>query len=166
MGVARAGSIGRSFRGAVGGRGHSGGAAQRAGGGHARQHRRAGHDHARGQRHGVAPAAGLATPAAVRPSPAISAAAPSAAPLVALASTPAPQESGFLRVVVHPYADVSVDARPVGTSPPLPPLKLTAGTHTIELSHPTFKPLLKTVTVRAGETTRVEVTLGQEAVPR
>jgi hypothetical protein len=87
--------------------------------------------------------------------------APSAPP-----PTVAPVADGLLRIVVYPYADVSVDGKAVGTSPPLPPLKLSAGTHTIELSHPTYKPLLKTVTVRPGETTRLEVTLGQEAVPR
>jgi hypothetical protein len=99
--------------------------------------------------------------AAPTPSPAAPALAPSEPP-----PTAAPAADGLLRIVVYPYADVSVDGKAVGTSPPLPPLKLPAGTHTIELSHPTYRPLLKTVTVRSGETTRLEVTLGQEAVPR
>jgi hypothetical protein len=95
------------------------------------------------------------------PSPTAVPVAPSAPP-----PTVAPAGDGLLRIVVYPYADVSVDGKAVGTSPPLPPLKLPAGTHTIELNHPTYRPLLKTVTVCPGETTRLEVTLGQEAVPR
>jgi serine/threonine-protein kinase len=98
----------------------------------------------------------------------ITAATPAPPPPAAPAAPPptVAAADGLLRIVVYPYADVSVDGKPVGTSPPLPPLKLPAGMHTIELSHPTYKPLLKTVTVRSGETTRLEVTLGQEAVPR
>jgi hypothetical protein len=65
--------------------------------------------------------------------------------------------------VVSPWADVSVGDSYVGTTP-FTPLVLSAGTYTVRLTHPDYKPLLRKVTIRGGETTRLEIDLAWEAV--
>jgi hypothetical protein len=69
----------------------------------------------------------------------------------------------LLRIIVTPYAEISIDGRVVGTSPPLAPLKLPAGTYSVRLVHPDYQPFPKRVVVRAGETTVLQVDLAQEA---
>jgi hypothetical protein len=63
-----------------------------------------------------------------------------------------------------PWAEVSLDGRPLGTTP-LKPLSLPPGTHTVRLQHPSYRPLQKRVNVRAGEVVVLEVDLGEEAFP-
>jgi PEGA domain len=58
-----------------------------------------------------------------------------------------------------------VDDSHVGTTP-LRPLALSAGSHTIQLIHPDYKVLQRKVTIRVGETTRLEIDLPWDAVPR
>jgi hypothetical protein len=60
---------------------------------------------------------------------------------------------------------VTVDGRALGTTP-LRPVSLGAGEHRVVLSHPGFKPLQKSVLIRADETTTLEVDLSYEAFPR
>ncbi|PYQ38214.1 MAG: hypothetical protein DMF77_24670 [Acidobacteria bacterium] len=80
------------------------------------------------------------------------------------AATPAPvvEATGLLQIVARPWAEVSVDGSPVGTTP-FRPLKLAAGPHTVIFTHPDYKPFRRQVTVRSGETGRLEVNLTWEA---
>jgi serine/threonine-protein kinase len=78
--------------------------------------------------------------------------------------SPAP-EPGLLRVVVTPWAEVLVDGIPRGTTP-LPWLSLPAGRHVIQVRHPGFEPLERTVTILSGETEVLQVDLRTEAAPR
>ncbi len=72
---------------------------------------------------------------------------------------------GVLQVRVKPWAEVSIDGSSVGTTP-LKPLRLAAGIHAIGFSHPDYKPLKRKVTLRPGETTKLEIDLNWEAIPR
>jgi len=63
-----------------------------------------------------------------------------------------------------PWADVSLDGRPLGTTP-LKPLPLPPGVHTVRLQHPSYRPLQKRFDVRAGEVFVLEVDLREEAFP-
>jgi hypothetical protein len=66
---------------------------------------------------------------------------------------------------VVPWAEVHIDDDAVGTTP-LRPLPLSPGSHTVQLTHPDYKPVNRKVTIRAGETARIEIDLAWEAVPR
>jgi hypothetical protein len=72
---------------------------------------------------------------------------------------------GFLQLGVRPYADVSIDGGYVGTTP-MRPVKLGAGPHTVRLEHPDYEPFVRKVTIRAGETTRLNVDLALDAIPK
>jgi serine/threonine-protein kinase len=80
------------------------------------------------------------------------------------AATPAPvvETTGLLQIVARPWAEVSVDGSQVGTTP-FRPLKVAAGPHTVIFTHPDYKPFRRQVTVRPGETARLEVNLTWEA---
>lgn len=83
-------------------------------------------------------------------------------------TSPAPAselEPGLLQLRVKPWAAVSVDDGYVGTTP-LQPLALSPGSHTIRLTHPDYKLLQRKVTIRPGETARLEIDLAWEAVPK
>ncbi len=73
--------------------------------------------------------------------------------------------TGLLQLRILPWAEVSVDGRAVGTTP-LRPVSLEAGEHRVVLSHPSYKPLQKSVRIRADETTTLEVDLSYDAFPR
>jgi len=70
-----------------------------------------------------------------------------------------------VRVRVLPWAEVEVDGEARGTTP-LRPLTLRAGEHVLRFRHPDFRPLIKRITVRANETTTIEVDLARDAFPR
>jgi len=78
---------------------------------------------------------------------------------------PVEEASAVLQMRVTPWAEVSVDGAPIGTTP-IKPLSLTAGVHTIRLTHPDYKPLQRRVTLRPGETTKLEIDLTWEAFPK
>ena len=79
---------------------------------------------------------------------------------------PAPvAATGLLQLRILPWAEVSVDGGAIGTTP-LRPVSLEAGEHRVVLSHPGYKPLQKSVLIRADETTTLEVDLSYEAFPR
>jgi serine/threonine-protein kinase len=84
-------------------------------------------------------------------------------------STPRPPRNaaaiGHLKLRILPWAAVSVDGKSRGTTP-LRPLDLPPGEHRVQLNHPDYKPLHKTVTIVAGETTTLEVDLAFEAFPK
>jgi hypothetical protein len=100
---------------------------------------------------------------------ATAAAAPS--PEVVAATAPpavvqAPPAEGTLQIIVSPWAEVEVDGARIGVSPPLKPLALAEGVHTVVLSHPEFQPFRRKVTISGGQTTRLQVDLAREAFPR
>ena len=76
---------------------------------------------------------------------------------------PAPENPGSLQLGVRPYADVLLDEKPVGTTP-LAKLGLPAGVHTIRLLHPDYKPFQRKVTIRPGETTKLNVNLELDGI--
>jgi hypothetical protein len=75
---------------------------------------------------------------------------------VTRAAEPDPATMGGLRLYVAPWARVEVDGAPVGTTP-FGALTLAAGTHEVRLTHPDHEPLIRTVTVVAGQTAELEV---------
>ncbi len=95
---------------------------------------------------------------------------PSPSPRLALnppsppANVPAAGETGLFQVIVKPWAEVIVDGKSRGTTP-FPKFELPTGAHTVRLVHPRYRPLLRVVKIRPGETTLLEVDLSWEAVP-
>jgi hypothetical protein len=71
-------------------------------------------------------------------------------------------ETGALKLLIRPWAEVAIDGTPMGTTP-LKPLSLTPGAHVVRLSHPDYRPLQRRVTVKPGETTVLQVDLTEEA---
>jgi hypothetical protein len=58
-----------------------------------------------------------------------------------------------------------VDGAPVGTTP-LEPLNLGAGAHTVQLTHPDYRPIQRKVTIEAGAITRIEIDLKLDGVAK
>lgn len=96
-----------------------------------------------------------AQPTPLPPPPATLRAEATAAPLP-------PPAHGLLQILVRPWAEVTVDGAPAGTTP-FKPLKLAAGSHTIVFSHPDYKPFQRKVSVPPGQTVRLEIDLSWEA---
>ena len=103
----------------------------------------------------VAPAATDAAPPVSPPAPAPSARSTATAPAGAAAksagATATASGRGTLQLAVSPWAEVAVDGKAVGLTPPLGQLPLPAGRHTVTLrnsGHPTYT---TTVNVAAGE---------------
>jgi len=90
---------------------------------------------------------------------------PSALPVAELPS-PVEVETGRLRVVVTPWAEVTVDGEERGTTPLDGPLELPVGDHVIRFAHPDYYPLQREVTIRAGETTELKLDLEWEGFRR
>ena len=80
-------------------------------------------------------------------------------------ATPPPAREGLVQLLVVPWAEVFVEGRSVGTTP-MKPFSLPDGPHTLRLVHPDYHPLQKRVSVRAGETFRLEVDFKQEGFPK
>jgi tetratricopeptide (TPR) repeat protein len=78
-------------------------------------------------------------------------------------ATPAPL--GTLEVDVRPPAVVEVEGRPAGSAP-LQGLPIDPGPHVLTLAHPDYWPLRRRIGVEAGKTSRLEVDLAWEGVPR
>jgi hypothetical protein len=72
---------------------------------------------------------------------------------------------GRLQIGVRPWAVVRIDDRTIGETP-VAPLALPPGVYTARFEHPDYQPLVRRVTVRPGETVRLQVDLGQDAVLR
>jgi hypothetical protein len=79
--------------------------------------------------------------------------------------TPAPRTDGWLLVLVEPWAEVRIDDGPPRMTP-LARVPLAAGSHSIVLTHPQYRPFVRKVTIRAGETTRIRFDFAQEGVRR
>ena len=102
-------------------------------------------------------AARLPDPALVSPTPrAPTVQASGSVPVSALFKTPDRDAAFNVRIRLSPWGNVQVDGKPLGVSPPLTQLKLSAGTHSLELSNPGFETLKKVITVIDGETFTVE----------
>ena len=67
-------------------------------------------------------------------------------------------DAGYLRVVVTPWADVSVDGRSIGQTP-LGRMTVPAGTHSLRFVHPELGVTERDVIVVSGQTTFVKVQL-------
>lgn len=68
------------------------------------------------------------------------------------------RESGSLRVVVSPWADVYIDGQHVGQTP-LDELEVTAGRHSVSLRHPTMGRRNEIVDIRSNESAVIKVDL-------
>ena len=66
---------------------------------------------------------------------------------------------GFVRVLATPWADVSVDGQQAGTTPMARSIPLAAGAHFVTFTHPNAKTQTRRVTVTAGATTTLDVTM-------
>jgi hypothetical protein len=66
---------------------------------------------------------------------------------------------------VRPWGEVSVDGRPVGTTP-LERFQVAAGTHALSIRHPAYPQVRRQVVVRPDETERVVIDLAREASGR
>jgi predicted Ser/Thr protein kinase len=111
------------------------------------------------------PEAAAAPPATTPPRAAPATPRPTPTPTPPPPTPPPIPATGRLQLRILPWAEVTIDGSPVGTTP-LRPVSLDEGEHRVVLSHPDYKPLLKSVMVRAGETTTLEVDLSYEAFPR
>jgi eukaryotic-like serine/threonine-protein kinase len=82
--------------------------------------------------------------------------APVAAPPAPRTESPEPQGTGMLLVVARPWGNVRVDGMVVGTTP-LDTIPLRSGVHTVVVQHPSYEPVERKVTIRAGQTERIVV---------
>ncbi len=101
-------------------------------------------------------------PAATQP-PATSPPAAATTAVVDVVAPPVQPAEGTLRIGVRPYAEVYVDGRPVGSTP-MRPLRLPPGSYVVRLSHPDYQPLMRKVTIRAGEQRTLEVDLTLDGI--
>jgi serine/threonine-protein kinase len=106
------------------------------------------------------PAPRTTIPAAAPPMPAPT---PAPTPTPAAAATPPPrvespepQGTGLLLVVARPWGNVRVDGTGMGTTP-LDTIPLKSGVHTVVVQHPSYEPIERKVTIRAGQTERMVV---------
>ena len=74
-----------------------------------------------------------------------------------------PPPVGLLRLGIVPWAEVAVDGVSLGTTP-LAPVTLPPGTYTARVVHPDFRPFVRKVTIRPGETTPLNVDLRQDGI--
>jgi serine/threonine-protein kinase len=93
---------------------------------------------------------------------------PIAAPLVIATPPPptpepAPSGEGLLQVVVHPWGEVSVDGKAIGSTP-LDRLTLAAGSHLVRVHFPGYEPVERRVLVRPGQTEKLVVDFNTEGV--
>jgi hypothetical protein len=75
------------------------------------------------------------------------------------------EATGEVKLVVAPWAQVTVDGRSLGSSP-LKPVRLSPGSHVFVFEHPDYFPLQRKVVVKAGEVVQVDVDLRDVGFPR
>jgi hypothetical protein len=119
-------------------------------------------------------AAPLATaaPASAAPEilPSASAVLPSSTPTVAPSRERSPRaavvaETGMLRLLVVPAAEVTVDGTPLGLVSRRE-LSLPPGTHTVRIEHPDYQPLQRRVSLRVGVIESLVVDLAEKGIRR
>ena len=69
---------------------------------------------------------------------------------------PAASAEGRIKLAIAPWGEVYVDGRKAGVSPPLTELRLSAGTHRIEIRNSDFKPYRKRVELAGGRSVRIK----------
>jgi hypothetical protein len=69
---------------------------------------------------------------------------------------------GDLWVVVTPWADVSLDGQPLGSTPLRTSVE--PGRHDLVLTHPEYEPVRRKVTITVGTLARIDVDLSQDAI--
>jgi hypothetical protein len=79
-----------------------------------------------------------------------------ATPRPSAVESPEPRRTGLLLVVARPWGDVRVDGMGMGTTP-LDTIPLRAGVHSVVIQHPSYEPIERKVTIRAGHTARIVV---------
>jgi hypothetical protein len=111
----------------------------------------------------VAPVAPVAVPVPVPVTPTVATTVPAEAPkgmpapaTAAPASPTAAVAMGTVRLSVEPWAEVWVDGKSMGLTPPLTQLKLPAGAHKLQLRNGDLSPSELTVTVPAGKYVTVQ----------
>jgi len=62
----------------------------------------------------------------------------------------ASMDSGSVKITSTPWAKVFVDNKLLGETPLDAPIYLTSGAHTIVFTHPSFEPVMKTITIAAN----------------
>jgi serine/threonine-protein kinase len=72
---------------------------------------------------------------------------------------------GWLQLGIRPWAHVSVNGVSVGTTP-LRRVALNSGIYTVRLDNPDYRPLMRKVHIRPGETTPLRIDLPLDAVRR
>ncbi len=70
-----------------------------------------------------------------------------------------PRDGGSLRIVVTPWAEVSIDGQYVDTTPFARSVPLSSGTHYVKLTHPDAEPETRVVVLAPGEAAHLEVAL-------
>jgi serine/threonine-protein kinase len=68
-----------------------------------------------------------------------------------------PDRAGYLRLVVDPWATVTIDGQTFDTTPFSRSIPLPAGIHYVHLEHPQAPPELRTVNIANGETVLLDV---------
>lgn len=68
-------------------------------------------------------------------------------------------ERGYIRVVAHPWADVSVDGRFIDATPMAKPIVVSAGRHYVTFKHPNAPDEQREMAVGSGQTVFVDVTM-------
>ena len=59
-------------------------------------------------------------------------------------------ERGFVQVGAYPWANVSIDGKPIGPTPNAEPIELEVGKHTVHFEHEWYEPVDRVVEIRAG----------------
>lgn len=73
------------------------------------------------------------------------------------------EQHGFIRLNAAPWAEISVDGNPIGSTPIAKPLELTTGVHVVRFVHAWYEPIEQTVTVPlGGESKAIRVTVDFE----
>ncbi len=63
---------------------------------------------------------------------------------------------GTVKFLINPWANIYVNDKNIGASPPLDEYELKAGSYTIKIENPAFKPLIKKITVTAGKSETIK----------
>jgi serine/threonine-protein kinase len=108
----------------------------------------------------------MPTPAAEAPTPTPPPAPPTTAPSPSPAPATAPAaQTGSLLVLARPWASVVVDGVVIGDTP-MKAIPLSAGPHSVVLTHPDYQPYPRRVVIVAGETFRLALDFANEGVRR
>ncbi len=68
-----------------------------------------------------------------------------------------PDRAGYLRIVVDPWANITIDGQSFDTSPIAHSIPLATGTHYVQFEHPQANPEKRVVNIAIGETVLLDV---------